>query len=175
MLTLIAALMLAAPPAPLAPSPGDASTEVPAAPARPAEPSGWQGSRTLQVVAYVALEGLFVGSSALAARWPQPTGWVLVGTAPLGYLNMQRGDTLAATTVGVTGTMGLGLYDALELRGQRYSRGQRFWINLAAWHTLALATQLTHHLTREERPSAAPALAIGVGADGPVLRLAGRF
>jgi hypothetical protein len=185
MLSLLTAILLAAPPAPPAAAPVEEATEATTAPPPakldPAispkleEPSGWQGSQTQKVVAYAILEGLFVGYSALASHWPQQTGWVTVATAPLGYVNMQRGETLAATTVFVAGAAGLGLYNALELRGQGYSRGQRFWINMAAWNALAIATQVTYHFTRDEQPSTAPSMAIGVGADGPVLMLAGRF
>jgi hypothetical protein len=64
----------------------------------------------------VLIEGLFAGYSALAANWPEATGWTLVGTAPFMVISSRMSEEGTLTSIG--GVAGLGLYDALVVAGR---------------------------------------------------------
>jgi hypothetical protein len=184
-LTSLLLLALTASPEPSSASPGEEPGAVTATP--PSVKLGpevlakldvrpeWQGSRAQKVLPYALGEGLILIMSALAADGPQGTGWALVGLSPLAYMNMQPGGTIGFTTIGAAGVAAIGLYNALELRGRRYSRGQRFWINMAAWHAWAATLEVAGAIIKEQRASEIPTVALGMGAGGPMLTVVGRF
>jgi hypothetical protein len=146
----------------------------------PLEPT--PGPTRLQVVgATLALEGIILLNSGLAANSPRSMGWVLVGMAPLAPV---LGSGPAPVRVAGGLVLGsIGLYNLLELRGARYTPGGRFWRNLAAWHLGAGAMALTSLAAGPGEadpgaagPGGAPALAIGFTAGGGAgLLLSGRY
>jgi hypothetical protein len=127
---------------------------------------------------YVLVEGALIVFSGLAARYPEGMGWAFVGLSPLPFMNLQGGDTVEAVSVFAVGMAGIGLYNALELRGGGYSAGKRFLLNVAAWNAVAIGTEITARVTRGADPKPdAHSVSLGFGASGgrPVLVLGGRF
>lgn len=132
-------------------------------------------TRAQIVGGWALVEGQAVLFSALAARWPEGAGWTLVAISPLTFGNPQRGASMGQTAGIAAGVAGIGLYNALELRGGRYSEGQRFWRNIAAWNVLYLGAEISGHLIQRQRDAARPSVEIGVGPGGAAIMLSGRF
>ncbi len=123
------------------------------------------------------VEGTVVGYSALAARHPAGLGWTLVLLSPVAAGSGESTGVAARVTL-VGGIAALGLYDALVLKSSRYSRGERFWRNVAGWHAAMAGAVLAAWIEGPKGAGAeAPKVAIGVaiGADRPALVLSGRF
>lgn len=167
--------------APVRAEPADSAPATVSAPAS-TEPSTWSQVGTGALVLGLC-EGLFLGYSAVAANYPQQVGWTMVAFTPLAAAS--GGSANAATQATVVGMgAGLGLYDALELKADRYTRSQRFWRNMAAWHLLVVTAGVVGWATDEGGGGAGPGPAAGapqvslglrLTADGPALVLGGRF
>ncbi len=165
---------------------GPGLTAEPAAAAGPEAPS--VPSRIGPTLLVVGLcEGLFLGYSALAAGHPQEVGWTMVAFTPIAAGSGGTGNLATHFTVVGLGA-GLGLYDALVLKSDRYSRQQRFWQNMAGWHLIVAATGVVGWATAEggagagPGPSSPPAaeappvsLGLGLTAGGPAIVVGGRF
>lgn len=131
-------------------------------------------------VALALVEGALVGYSSLAAHWPRETGWTMVGLSPIVFLGSMgfHGDDPWPGVVGCAGIAGLGLYEALELSGGRYSRADRFRRSLVGLNAIGVAIGVTVGLTGNEKPKAStPRVAFGVdaGSEAPKLLVGGRF
>lgn len=145
------------------------------------EPSTREPSRVANagkvVLALSLLEGMVLGFSEAAARAPSGVGWGLVVLSPLAA-GSGEADGVAARFTFVGGIVALGLYDALVLDSSRYSRGERFWRNVAAWHAAIAGAVIAGWI---EGPRDAKAeghelsVGVGIGADRPALILGGRF
>jgi hypothetical protein len=166
-LALIAALALAAAPPP--------AGEPAAVAVKPPPPRWWHVA-----LGVVILEAVGAGHAALASRWPEATGWTTVALAPTVFVNPQGGLVPGAEGVqlGVAAASlaGVGLYDALELRSDRYSRSQRFWRDELAFHgwlAVNVVTELVLRSRHPEAPAPPPRVSIRAGPGG--LSLAGRF
>jgi hypothetical protein len=131
--------------------------------------------------ALLLVEGLLAGYSALAAFHPGPVGVVQVITAPLSC-NGTPGPNAGRTCL-VLGVelVALGLYNAIELRGEGYSRSDRFWRNFLAFHVMFASIPIIDLVLgrggpEEARSRSAPGVGIALAHDGaPILVLSGRL
>jgi hypothetical protein len=166
-----------APPAVTAPLP--AAAEAPP----PQEYGRQSAARTFAkgAGALLLVEGLLAGYSALAAFHPGPVGVVQVITAPLSC-NGTPGPNAGRTCL-VLGVelVALGLYNAIELRGEGYSRSDRFWRNFLAFHVMFASIPIIDLVLgrggpEEARSRSAPGVGIALAHDGaPILVLSGRL
>ena len=99
------------------------------------------------VLTFAVLEGFVAINAAMASESPEAYGIALTLLSPLGSTN-----TVSTTTnwVGIGSAATLGLYNAIELSDDKYSKSDIFIKNVYGWHALALITAVTEWVTGEE-------------------------
>lgn len=96
---------------------------------------------------FVLLEGLVAINSAMASEEPEAFGVALALLSPLGASNNVSETTNWA---GIGSAFSLGLYNAIELSNEKYSKHDIFIRNVYGWHAFALVTGVTEYLTGEK-------------------------
>lgn len=99
------------------------------------------------VLTFAILEGFVAINAAMASAEPVVYGSVLALLSPLGASNKVSTTT---NWVGIGSAASLGLYNAIELSGDRYSKQEIFIKNIYGWHALALISGITEFLTGEK-------------------------
>jgi hypothetical protein len=180
--------------------PDTASPEAPAVDAAvtpPAQPAAAKspGPSALKVtVTVVVTEGLLAALSAGLANDPK-NGWVMVGLSPLMVIGVwgqmdSQGKPNSEVMGVASGVMfaGIGAYNALELSKDKYSKSDRFWLNMAAWHVGLLGVAAVvgsvgavvgladlEQGPRKAPASTTPSVSLGLTPGGGALLVAGQF
>jgi len=96
---------------------------------------------------FAILEGFVAINSAMASESPEVYGSVLTLLSPLGATS-----SVSTTTnwVGIGSAASLGLYNAIELSDEKYSKHDIFIKNIYGWHAFALITAVTEWITGEK-------------------------
>lgn len=120
------------------------------------------------VAGFLIAEGLFALNSYMASESPEGYGALLTLLPPLG-----ASSHLSDTTnyVGIGGAMSLGLYNAIELKDESYSKSDIFKRNMVSWHLFAVSVWLSEKLTGNKETIAY----IAPLNDGAVLAINYRF
>jgi len=90
------------------------------------------------------IEGLFIGNAYLATVSPEVYGAILTLGAPLGG-SSEVSDTTNLVNIGVASS--LGLYNAMELNSDKYSKSDVFMKNMFGWHLFAVSSWLSEKLS----------------------------
>jgi hypothetical protein len=96
---------------------------------------------------FLIVEGFIAINAAMASEAPEVYGSVLALLSPLG-----ASSNVSETTnwVGIGSAATLGLYNAIELSDDKYSKNDIFMKNVYGWHALVLISGVTEWLTGEE-------------------------
>lgn len=119
-------------------------------------------------------EGLFVGTSALAAQNPDGYGAVMgLLVVPLGMANGNY-DSEILRWVSFGAGESLALYNFIGVEKSEMSKNEMFQKNMMAWHVYVGIVGLTYFITRKSKSSNA-AWDFQMREQGPMLTLRYRF
>ena len=107
-----------------------------------------QGKETSAMSTFLFQEGAFVLSSYLASEYPQETGALITVLSPLGA---SPSATETTNYVAVGGMMTIGLYNAIELKDDSYSKSDVFKRNMIGWHVFATSLWLSEKITGQRK------------------------
>jgi hypothetical protein len=93
---------------------------------------------------FALAEGLFVVNSGLASASPEYYGIALTLISPLG-MNEKASNITNGVIMG--SAVSLGLYNAVELRKDNYSKSDVFARNMYVWHAFAAMVYLSELIT----------------------------
>lgn len=161
---------------------GDATIATPddVAPERTSKGAAERPSIARTAAALALMEGLVAGWSAAAAYYPEPVGWLQVVASPLACMEAPGKNGLVLCGATAAEFAGLGMYNALELRGDGYSRTERFWRNVVAWHAMFASIAITGALLGDDDPTKSrdgrPAVSVAFASDAtPLLVVGAKF
>ncbi|MCB2386847.1 hypothetical protein [Thalassolituus alkanivorans] len=117
---------------------------------------------------FLLVEGLFALNSYMASESPEGYGALLTLLSPLG-VSSNVSDT--TNYVGIGGAMTLGLYNAVELKDESYSKSEIFKKNMVGWHLFTASIWLSEKFTGDKETVAY----IAPLNDGTVLAINHRF
>ena len=117
---------------------------------------------------FLLVEGLFALNSYMASESPEGYGALLTLLSPLG-VSSNVSDT--TNYVGIGGAMTLGLYNAVELKDESYSKSEIFKKNMVGWHLFTASIWLSEKFTCDKETVAY----IAPLNDGTVLAINHRF
>lgn len=117
------------------------------------------------------VEGLIVANAFLASQAPEGYGAFLTLFAPLATTKTASDAT---NVVGVTGAAAIGLYNALELNEDKYSKSDVFRRNIVIFHAFGGLLFLTEKLTGKRLANESAAVGISRD-DGTRLTINYRF
>lgn len=98
------------------------------------------------------LEGMILFNSALISYDPEAFGGILTLFSPLAASEHSQNETQILT---VAGTASIGLWNALELKDSKYSKGDVFKSNFIAFNLLILSTHLSDLVFEDNSESVA--------------------
>lgn len=96
------------------------------------------------VAGFLIAEGLVALNSYMASESPEGYGTLLSLLSPLG-----ASSNVSETTnyVSIGSAVSLGLYNAIELKDESYSKSEVFKKNMVGWHLFAASIWLSEKLT----------------------------
>jgi hypothetical protein len=137
--------------------------------------SGGKSTGAKIVEELVIVETISAGVSGIAAFAPEVGGWAIAILGPLLATGAPADERAAAVAFGA-GSVGLGLYNAFELRSSRYDRSERFWLNMAGCNAVIAGTALADWVAKPKRPTEpTPAVSVRARVAPPMLVVSGRF
>lgn len=104
----------------------------------------WAEESPNYVAGFFLGEGLFALNAYMASESPEGYGTLLTLLSPLGASSNVSDVT---NYVGIGSAMSIGLYNAIELKDESYSKSEVFKKNLVGWHLFAASIWLSEKLT----------------------------
>ena len=108
---------------------------------------GEEGKTINPLLAVALVEGLFAVNAGMATLSPEIYGVVLTLLSPLGASPMVSDAT---NWVAIGGAVSIGLYNAIELGREKYSKGDIFVKNMYAWHGFVALIFLAESVTGQK-------------------------
>lgn len=149
--------------------------------AEPAPRPAGRPSLAEAAAALAYVEPVIAAYSGFVTWQPELAGMIAVGYSPFRCSGANREKGWWSCGADAAGFAAVGLYNALELGRERYSRGERFWRSVVSWNALLAWSLASGALLGRDVPERAPAeggaaVSLAYAADGtPLVAIAGRF